>query len=717
MKNALRVFKRDLKGMVKNPIAILIIVGLCIVPSLYAFINIKACWDPYTNTSQLPIAVVNSDKGAMIGGKEQNVGDSIVAQLKTNKDINWQFVTPEQGKIGLASGDYYAEIDIPSNFSANLATLTSDNPVKPELIYKVNTKLGPVANKITEVAQQNLLTQVKSSIMSTISQQVFEVLNTYGQKAEQDKSQIIALKEAIINLNQNIDPVINALNKVGSSSGTLTDYLNTIKTTLPQINSSLNTIQGNTSNIASITNSTKNLLNTSINNVELNLVQAQGTLNSISSSIGQLGNNTDTSQAVNTLTRISSNIDSVNSAITANINFLTGIQGSTGNNAITTNLINQLKSIQSSLNSQKATVEAAKNAVSQGGSLATSTINNLQNGTKNLSDQIGSAINNYNSNVKGNLATVANGLVDATNSATQLINQTQGLNQRIESVMDSASNGSALASSTAKQLSSELQQYKGLISELSSKLSGISDDDVNQIISVLQGNPMMMGSYISSPFNIKQESIYPVANYGSGMAPVYSVLAFWVGVLLLTSLLKTDPPEFEGSELITVREKHFGKMMTFVFLGIIQSLIIALGDKFILGVQTVNLPLFIAVSVLTGITFAIVVFTIVSLFKTMGKAICIVLMVVQLAGTGGTYPIQALPLIFRIIKPFVPFPYGVDAMREAIGGPYWPNAVKDIVALIVFAIIFILIGYFLKPHTNGFFNKFEKKFEESGIAE
>ena len=166
MKNALRVFRRDLKGMIKNPIAILIIAGICIIPSLYAWINIKACWDPYTNTQQVPIAVVNIDKGATIAGKEINVGNSIVEQLNKNRVLNWQFVSPEQAKIGLASGEYYAELEIPSNFSSNLATLTSDKPVKPELIYRVNTKLGPVANKITEVAQQNLLNQIKSSVMS-----------------------------------------------------------------------------------------------------------------------------------------------------------------------------------------------------------------------------------------------------------------------------------------------------------------------------------------------------------------------------------------------------------------------------------------------------------------------------------------------------------------------------------------------------------------------
>lgn len=716
MKNALKVFRRDLRGMIKNPIAILMIAGICIIPSLYAWVNIKAAWDPYTNTQQVPVAVVNVDKGATIAGKQINVGDNIVAQLKTNKNLNWQFVSPEQAKIGLASGEYFAELEIPSNFSSNLATLTSDNPVKPELIYKVNTKLGPVANKITEVAQQNLLSQIKSSVMSTISQQLFTVLNTFGEKAAKNKNEIIALKEGIINLNNNMGTVTTALNNVGSSSQSLTSYLNTIKSTLPELTSGLNQVQSNTSNIASIASSTKNLMNTSLNNVQLNLTQAQGTLNNVSNLLGQLKGNVDTAQATSLLSRISSDIDSMNNGVSANINFLNSVSQSTGNTSVA-GLVNQLKDVQGALNHEKAVVSDAQNSVSKGGALAASTLGSLQSATSNASNNIGAAISNYNNNVKGNLNTISNGLISATNDATQLISQTQGLGQKIENVISTASQGSQLAGSTATQLSNDLSQYKDLISQLSNKLSALSDNDINQMISVLQGNPMLMGDFISSPFNFKQESIYPVANYGSGMTPVYSVLAFWVGVLLLTSLLKTESAYFEGIERMTSREKYFGKMLTFVFLGFIQSLIIALGDKFLLGVQTVNLPLFMGISVLTGIVFSIIIFTIVSLFRTMGKAVCIVLMVVQLSGTGGTYPIQALPKIFRMLKPFLPFPYGIEGMREAIGGPYWPNTINDIVILIIFGIVFALLGYFLKPRTEGFFTKFEEKFEESGIAE
>ena len=304
--------------------------------------------------------------------------------------------------------------------------MTSDKPVKPELIYRVNTKLGPVANKITEVAQQNLLNQIKSSVMSTISQQLFTVLNTFGEKAAKNKNEIIALKEGIINLNTNMGTVTSALDNVGSSSQSLTSYLNTIKTTIPELTNGLNQVQTNTSNIASIASSTKNLLNTSLNNVQLNLTQAQGTLNNVSDLIGQLKGNVDTAQATSLLNRISSDINSMDNGVTANINFLNSVGQSTGNASVA-GLVNQLKDVQGALNHEKDVVSAAQNSVSKGGTLASSTLGSLQSATSSAANNIGTAINNYNNNVKGNLNTISNGLISATNDATQLISQTQGL--------------------------------------------------------------------------------------------------------------------------------------------------------------------------------------------------------------------------------------------------------------------------------------------------
>ncbi|MGL5574079.1 MAG: YhgE/Pip family protein, partial [Sarcina sp.] len=323
----------------------------------------------------------------------------------------------------------------------------------------------------------------------------------------------------------------------------------------------------------------------------------------------------------------------------------------------------------------------------------------------------------YNNSTKGQLQSIGSNLSSTTKTAAGLINEANGLVGKVQNVVNSASSNTQMAASTAQGLQSTLNQFSGTISELAKNLGGINDNNLDQIIAVLQGNPAIMGNFISTPFNVQQEAVFKINDYGSGMAPIYTVLALWVGALLLTSLLKTNPPQFEGIEKISIRERYFGKLLTFLSICIIQAVVMSLGDKYILGVQTANLPLFILAAVITSIVFCVIIFTLVALFGNFGKAIAIVLMVVQIAGTGGTYPIQVLPMFFRIVEPIMPFSYAVKLFREAIAGPIVSHVVYDIIALVTFAIVFLLLAYFLKPKLHGRLTKFEKKFEESGIGE
>ena len=178
--NILKVFKRDVKAIIKNPIALLIIGGICFIPSLYAWVNIAACWDPYENTSSVPIAVVNNDKGASFNGKEMNIGNEVIDELKNNHAIGWKFVDTKKADRGLIDGTYYAMIEIPEDFSEDLTSVLSENPTKPEIIYKVNTKANPVAGKITGVAQSTLVNQITSNFITTVNETAFSSLNDLG---------------------------------------------------------------------------------------------------------------------------------------------------------------------------------------------------------------------------------------------------------------------------------------------------------------------------------------------------------------------------------------------------------------------------------------------------------------------------------------------------------------------------------------------------------
>lgn len=180
MKNIFKIFFRDLKNISKNKAALIIIIGICVIPSLYAWINLKATWDPYSNTGNLPVAVVNEDKGAVVNGKEINIGDEIIDKLKDNKDIAWKFVTDEQGQEGVKTGEYYAMIEIPDNFSSLITNTQNIGAEKPDIIYLVNQKANAIATKITDVATTKLTEEIKSSMRSAVTDAAGSTLNEVG---------------------------------------------------------------------------------------------------------------------------------------------------------------------------------------------------------------------------------------------------------------------------------------------------------------------------------------------------------------------------------------------------------------------------------------------------------------------------------------------------------------------------------------------------------
>lgn len=719
MKSILSVFKRDMRAIIKNPVAILIISGVCIIPSLYAWINIAACWNPYENTSTIPIAVVNNDKGTTMNSKEINIGDEVVSELKNNKAIGWKFVDSKQADMGIIDGTYYAIIEIPEDFSEDLTSLTTDNPKKPNIIYKVDTKANPVAGKITEVAKEQLIDQIKSNFVSTVNRTVFSSLNQVGNKLEKNKEEIVELKNAVMNINKNMDLILGALGDTSNNAKNLDIYLNSIKDTLPQVTSGINEMQDGNKQSKELATYTRNTMNNSFNSLDINLNQIHSTGNKMGVLLESLNKalSSGTSDGVSTTISImKQEISYMNSSIDNIVKFLTELNKKANNSKIS-DMISSFNNLKSSLNNENDKLNDLDKSLQSSGNLNSEILSELNSLNSSMNNKVNSVVNEYNTNTKKALTKICDNYIKATEEANKLLGSSKGTVTNIDKLIGSAIQGTSLTANVANDLKEQLESFKAGISELSKKLGEVSNDNLSEIVTILQSKPEIMGEYISDPFNVKDESIYKVSNYGSGMAPIYSVLATWVGGLILTSLLSTNVAEFEGSENLTVRQKYLGKLITFALLGTIQGVIIALGDKYLLGVQTVNTSLFILFGALCSLSFCTIIYTLVSLFGNIGKAVAIILMVIQIAGSGGSYPIQVDPKFFRVLQPFFPFTYGLGGFREAIAGPLISSVVFDIVMLLVFAAIALIIGIFFKQKVCRQVKKFEDKFEESGIAE
>lgn len=720
MENVITIFKRDLKVILKNPIPLIITLGAAFLPSLYAWVNIAASWDPYSTTSTIPIAVVNNDEGTEFNGKNLNVGNEVIENLKKNDEIGWKFTTSREAELGIMDSTYYASIEIPENFSSDLTSLLSDNPQKPTIIYKVDTKENPVANKITTVAQESLIKEIKTNFLTTVNETVFTSLNGVGEKLQENKDQIIAFKNIIIKLNKNLDLILNSLDYAGDNAQNLNTYFSELSNTLPQINDSLNNIKNGNNTSIELAENTSNAINTALSSLDTNINMLNSNKEKMNILLNDINNSTfENAETLNqSISSMNEEIKSTYDTINALADFLSAINN---NDLVSSNEIAELaallKNLSSSLNEQSSNLDNLNNYYLTSSSINKDILNNINSNNNDINNKITESINSYNNTTRNIITNICNDHINQLQKTNNIIDQTKGMTDDIRSILSSVSNGSKLTGKLSNDLKEKLNYFRDSISFLSENLEGVSDDDLTKIISILQSDPALMADYISTPFSISNEPIYKLDNYGSGMTPIYSVLAMWVGAVILTSIFSPKVKGVEGSEKFTSKEKYLGKLLLFGSLAIIQGLIIMMGNKLILGVQTSNLLLFMLFGALISLSFSIIVYTNVYLFGDIGKALNVILLVMQLAGSGGAYPIQVAPLIFRILQPFFPFTYALSAVRESIAGVLISQVTLDFIMLLIFSGISLLFGLFLKDKVSKPINRFHKKFEKSGLAE
>lgn len=241
----------------------------------------------------------------------------------------------------------------------------------------------------------------------------------------------------------------------------------------------------------------------------------------------------------------------------------------------------------------------------------------------------------------------------------------------------------------------ELPQFEQAINKAASRINEFDQNyDMQQIIAFLRNDVKKDSDFIAHPIQLKETKDYPIPNYGSASSPFYTALCLWVGALLLISLLRVDVEVPRG--IFNHHHVYFGRLLTFLSIGLAQALIVTLGNIFLLGVSVASPVYHVLFSMFISVVFMIIVYTLVSLFNNVGKGIAIILLVLQISGAGGNFPIQVSPPFFQAIYPFLPFTYAVGLIRESVGGIYWPNATHDIIMLSIFGILFILLGILLK---------------------
>ncbi len=716
IKNIWTIYKEDLKRIFTNYAALIVILALCILPSLYAWFNIKASWDPYGQqaTSQIKIGVINNDKGTEFNGKLINIGDQVVDQLKENDLMGWQFVDEAEGEKALEEGTFYATITIPDNFSQDITSLVTSDVKKGQMIYRVNEKINAIAPKLTSKGATGVQENINQTIVETVSGILFEAGKGLGLEIQEtvlpQLSHVYDQLEELISKFGDMNSLVQTAHNGGIQ---LKDLIASIQTDLPLIETTITSAKTTITSLESFMDTSKSALSDFMPTLKNDLLLIQTIADELNTYVSQIeeailsGSDKAPELIENLITKVESTQSLVRSFVKVLESFNKFPAGRFDD------LISQLQGVNGELDKAKDFLQQLHDTTVNGGEPNLTVLNNIKTLLSSVSSTASAIYNRFDSAIVPSLNNVIDQAYSTATNVLQVLKEAETKLPDVASLLNTAYEGADKGIDAIEYINSKLPEAENKVREVTAKLGDINESQsLQEVLTLLQEAVTERQNFMSSPVDLVEETIFPMHNYGTAMTPFYSVLAQWVGMTLLISMLSVHAKgEYRPSE------EYFGKFLLFATIALVQGLIIALGDLYLLNIYCVNPGLFIVGILFTSITFTFIVYSLVSVFGNVGKVVSIILLVLQVAGSGGTFPIQLTPKFFQIINPFLPFTYAISFARESIGGIVENVLAKDIIIMCIYIVVAVLISLFLKKPINKLLQGFAEKFEESGLGE
>ncbi|RUT47563.1 YhgE/Pip domain-containing protein [Paenibacillus anaericanus] len=712
MNKIFSIYLQDLRGIITNWVAAVMIIGLIVLPSLYAWFNIKASWDPYGQTSGISIAVTNLDQGTTLRGKDLKIGDEIANSLKENHNIGWTFTGKDEALTGLNHGDYYAVIIIPSDFSARIATVLSTNPVKAKIEYFVNEKINAIAPKITSKGANSIIEEVNQNFIKTANGTIFQIFNKIGVELEQELPLIRKTKSIVMQIEALFPEINRAADTAIKDLQTSREVVSKVQNEIPRATDLATKGQEFAASTVQFLEHSQQVIDSSGPVAKEMIVQLQQTAKAvvqtadlIQSALNQVNQENPQENILPKMnTQLLATAAKAADSLSEMLERLGGLNPS-GSLSKSASELAQVSSEFKQLNkfAEEINLTLTEGKLSAGetldkfGTLAHSLTNRLDQLTGKLDEQIIPQMKLALEQAKT--------AVDHTNS---LLGEALSDLPKVNDVLNDASRGLSAVVKEAEIVRSDLPEAEKKISKLTDQISKLEKEGtLEDLISLLSLNYAKESEFFAEPVTLKENRLFPIPNYGSAMSPFFTTLSLWVGGLLLVSMLTVEVHD-KNAEYRSY-QVYFGRFLTFATLALLQSLFVTIGDVYLLGTYAVEPIKFIVFGLLISAVFMLMIYTLVSVFGNVGKALAIVLMVLQLAGSGGTFPIQVTPPFFQAIHPFLPFTYGISLLREAVGGSVGDIVIRDICIMFIYAGLALIVGLGLKQVVNRYSAKWVRK--------
>lgn len=690
MRNIIAIFKRDLSRIRGSVVALIVAVGLVIVPTLYAWFNIAGSWDPYGNTGNLKVAVANSDDGYMsdLIPVRVNIGDTVVSALRENDQLDWRFVSESDAVEGVRSGEYYAAVVIPENFSSRMMTVFSSDAEHAEIVYYENQKANAIAPRVTDKAASTVRQQIDETFAKTISD--VGLATTSSLLEFMDGDQIAAY--------------------AGNLSGTLAGAITTLRDASGSVDEFAGLLQSSTG----LLDSTSDLLasaGTASKDAEALVGDAKtglsGMHDALDAAVAAI--NQSLKDSAGDYDAAAKAIDEAFGAADAHVSLtVTQLRDASADVA---KRASDMRDVQDNILAVERDVEGSnlpeklKAELVQKIDIVANTVGNVANQqellAKHLSDAAAS-LETGAADARAKAQAVKDGIAEAKGSiggVKDSYNATlkQQISDLSDAVADVARRGSDMAddlgatvtdlSHAASALSDDLAGAHEVLAGASADLVSAADDlqrlkegldtavtsgDLDRVRELIGSDPAALADALAAPVALDRQAVYHIRNYGSAMAPFYTTLSIWVAGIVLAAMLKANVDEADVKALGNPRlhELYLGRYAFFALLAFAQATLVCAGDLLFFGIQCEHPFQFMLVGWLAGFVFSNMIYTLTVSFGDIGKAIAVVLLVMQVAGSGGTFPIEMTADFFQAVYPFLPFTHAINAMHAAMAGAY-----------------------------------------------
>lgn len=726
MKNIWRLFVGDLKRMGSNVVTVIIVLGLVALPSIFSWYNIIACWNVFNNTGNLTVAVANSDEGYQsdLVPIRVNIGDQVVSALRANDQMKWEFTDEEDAIDGAKSGKYYAAVVIPESFSRDMMTFYTGDAQHASIVYYTNEKKNAIAPKVTDQGADQISTQVNRVFAETLSEAALGISSSLMDYLDSaDASGAIAkLGDRVGSVGEQMTKAAQVLRTYSQVMGTAGALVEDSGGFIAQARASAGDVATQAGNAKDAAGTVTGALDDAAGALSSAIEQSVAGYGAVADSVdaafdsagtlasdsaGQLRAQATTidSQIANYQT-LAAQLESLKAslpeegqaavdAVIARLNSSIELQGQ---------LRDSLNSAADSIESGSSDTQAKRDEVKQ---LATQAQNSLAD-----------AKADYDANLKPTLQQLASDVGDASASLAAIGSQLDAAAGDLTGTTDSVAGKVGAAQQGLDDAATQMEESGARLTELSQDISkALASNDTEALRKVIGSDPSALATALSAPVQLDRHAVYPVDNFGSAMAPLYTTLALWIGALLIMVALKVNPSQrtLEGLDNPTPRQLFIGRFGVVAVISLMQSTCVCLGNLFFLRVQANEPLLYLLIFWVAGLVFAFIIYTLVASFANFGKALSVFLLIIQVSGGGGSYPLQLLPRFVQDVSPYLPITHAVDAMRAAQFGVYQGDFWVQLGTLALFTLPFIVLGLVLRNPLIKLVGMFVEKVESTKV--